>query len=56
MCTACTLGIARAMNLPLLEPFARRFFWVALAAWLAAFAGLLRAGARRFGLRPAAAG
>lgn len=51
MYTACTLEMARAMQLPFLEPFASRFFWVALTAWLAAFVGLLRASARHFSRR-----
>lgn len=47
MYTACTLGIARAMDLEFLEVIPRYFVYVALVAWLAAFAGLIRSLVRR---------
>lgn len=42
MYTACTLGIARAMELEFLEIIPRYFVYVALAAWFATFTGLIR--------------
>jgi tellurite resistance protein TehA-like permease len=42
MYTACTLEIARAMPLEFLERISQAFVFVALAAWGAAFIGLLR--------------
>ncbi|GEJ56966.1 tellurite resistance/C4-dicarboxylate transporter family protein [Anaeromyxobacter diazotrophicus] len=56
MYSVCTQRLAQAMGLPFLLPVARAFAWIALAAWCAAFAGLLRtlgAGAARLG-RPRA--
>jgi len=45
MYTAATATFARATGHDFLLPIPRLFVWVALAAWLAAFAGLLlRAG------------
>ncbi|MCR4373791.1 MAG: tellurite resistance/C4-dicarboxylate transporter family protein [Acidobacteria bacterium] len=43
MYTACTLGMARTMELEFLEVIPRYFVYVALVAWVAAFAGLLHA-------------
>jgi hypothetical protein len=42
-----------AMGFDFLRPIPAAFFWIALAAWTAAFGGLLHALLRRF--RPAAA-
>lgn len=42
MYSVCTQRLAHAMGLPFLIPIARAFAWIALAAWFAAFAGLLR--------------
>ena len=42
MYTACTLEMARAMDLNFLEAIPRYFVFVALAAWTAAFVGLVR--------------
>jgi tellurite resistance protein TehA-like permease len=42
MYTACTLGIARSMELSFLDVIPRYFVYVALAAWAATFLGLLR--------------
>lgn len=42
MYTACTLGIARAMELEFLEIIPRYFVYIALAAWFATFTGLIR--------------
>lgn len=41
MYTACTLGIARTMELTFLEAIPRYFVFVALAAWCATFIGLV---------------
>ena len=46
MYTVCTLEIARAMELPFLEVIPRFFVFVAVAAWIAAFFGLVRRIAR----------
>ncbi len=46
MYTASTLAVGESMNLPFLEPFPHYFFYVALAAWTAAFVGLLRSMAK----------
>lgn len=53
MYTACTIAIARTMELPFLEVFPRYFFYVALTAWLMAFVGLLRSVVRGLAARPA---
>ena len=42
MYTACTLGMARTMELEFLEVIPRYFIYVGLVAWLGAFTGLLR--------------
>ena len=41
MYTACTQALAREFRLPFLEAIPAVFFWVALAAWGATFAGLV---------------
>ena len=41
MYTACSFGIVDALGLKFLEPLPVAFIWIALAAWFAAFAGLL---------------
>jgi tellurite resistance protein TehA-like permease len=41
MYAACTQYLARVFGLPVLEPLATGFVWVALAAWGATFAGLV---------------
>jgi tellurite resistance protein TehA-like permease len=41
MYTVCTLRLARALRLPFLEAVPRVFVWVALAAWVATFAGFV---------------
>lgn len=43
MYTACTLSIARAMDLWFLESFPQYFFFFALFAWCAVFWGLIHA-------------
>ncbi len=48
MYAACTHEMARALDLPFLEGVARASLYIALAAWLAAFAGLLRSLAALF--------
>jgi tellurite resistance protein TehA-like permease len=40
MYTTCTVQLSRALELPELMVVARGFVWVALAAWLLAFAGM----------------
>lgn len=42
MYTVCTFRLADAVSLPLLHAVPRAFVYVAIAAWLAAFAGLVR--------------
>jgi len=42
MYTACTFEMARAMDLDFLLPIPRVFIYVALAAWLAAFYGMVQ--------------
>jgi len=49
MYTACTLGLARSMDLEFLQFIPQYFIYVALLAWLAAFVGLLRSLARLLG-------
>ncbi|HXF60854.1 MAG TPA: tellurite resistance/C4-dicarboxylate transporter family protein, partial [Caldilineaceae bacterium] len=41
MYTTCTFRLAQALELPFLLAIPRAFIYVALAAWLATFAGLL---------------
>lgn len=41
MYTACTFQLAKALDLPFLVAIPRGFIWVALAAWLLTFAGLV---------------
>jgi tellurite resistance protein TehA-like permease len=48
MYTACTLAIAQAMKLQFLEFIPRYFVYVALAAWLATFTGLVSSVVRGF--------
>jgi hypothetical protein len=48
MYAACTYEMAQALDLRFLEPLAYAFLYIALAAWLAAFVGLLRSLARLF--------
>ncbi len=48
MYAACTYEMAQALDLRFLEPLAHAFLYIALAAWLAAFVGLLRSLARLF--------
>ncbi len=48
MHAACTFQMGRTMDLPFLEYFPHLLFPVALAAWLAAFVGLMRQVARGF--------
>lgn len=47
MYSACTYRLATSLELPLLLPLARAFAWIALAAWFAAFLGLVQAVAIR---------
>lgn len=54
MYTACTLSIARTMELEFLEIIPRYFVYVALAAWLATSIGLVRSLARTMTGRRAA--
>jgi tellurite resistance protein TehA-like permease len=42
MYSVCTHRLATTLELPFLFPLARAFAWIALAAWGAVFAGLLR--------------
>jgi tellurite resistance protein TehA-like permease len=42
MYTACTFQLARAIDLPCLQVIPSYFIYIALAAWLATFVGLLR--------------
>jgi tellurite resistance protein TehA-like permease len=46
MYAACTFEMSHAMQLPFLEPVPRYFLYIALAAWAAAFVGLVRSLAR----------
>jgi tellurite resistance protein TehA-like permease len=41
MYTACTFRLAQTLSAPFLMPIPRAFVYIALAAWLATFAGLL---------------
>ncbi len=41
MYTACTLQLAKALELPFLVAIPHGFIWLALAAWLLTFAGLI---------------
>src|SRR5688500_9594707 len=45
MYTACTFRLAEVLGLEFLRPVPRAFIYVALGAWLAAFAGWARAAA-----------
>ncbi len=51
MYTACTFVLSQASGLPFLAAIPHVFLWIALAAWLAAFLGMLAAVGRSF--RPA---
>jgi tellurite resistance protein TehA-like permease len=42
MYAVCTLKLAREFDLPFLAPVGEVFAWVALAAWAATAAGLVR--------------
>ena len=42
MYTLGTLRLSEALDLPWLLAIPRAFFWFALAAWVATFAGLIR--------------
>jgi tellurite resistance protein TehA-like permease len=46
MYTACTFRLAEVLKVEFLRPVPRAFIYVALAAWLAAFVGWVRAAAR----------
>ena len=48
MYTACTLRLAKAIDMPFLTVIPRFFIYIALLAWLATFIGLLRALIRGF--------
>ncbi len=41
MYTVCTHNLTRVFGLPFLEPVAAGFVWIALAAWVATFAGMV---------------
>jgi tellurite resistance protein TehA-like permease len=41
MYTVCTQTLIREFRLPFLEPIPAAFVWVALAAWVVTFAGLV---------------
>ncbi len=41
MYTTCTFRLGEVLDLPFLATLARSFFWIALAAWAAAFFGLM---------------
>ncbi|MBX5464095.1 MAG: tellurite resistance/C4-dicarboxylate transporter family protein [Clostridia bacterium] len=47
MYATASLALARALGLPFLSAVGKAFFWVALAAWLAVFAGMAASGRRR---------
>jgi tellurite resistance protein TehA-like permease len=49
MYSVCTVRLAREFSLPLLSPLAEAFAWIALVAWAATAAGLVR---RVLDLRP----
>jgi tellurite resistance protein TehA-like permease len=40
MYTVCTIRLAQALELPFLLAIPQAFFWLALGAWAAAFAGM----------------
>src|ERR1041385_6080619 len=42
MYTVCTFRLANVAGIPLLHAVPRVFVWIALAAWLVTFAGLMR--------------
>ncbi len=48
MYCVCTYHLARVLHLPFLLPLSRLFFYIAAAAWIAAFAGLLDSLMQRF--------
>jgi tellurite resistance protein TehA-like permease len=48
MYAACTQRLGETLPLPLLDPLAHAFVYVALTAWVLTFAGLVRMLARRF--------
>ena len=54
MFTACTFALAKATGLGFLDAIPRAFFWIALAAWVITFFGMVRDVARKVN-RPAAA-
>lgn len=54
MYTVCTIRLSQALELPFLLTLAHGFISIALAAWLAAFIGLLRTLIRNLRLSPSA--
>ncbi len=42
MYTVCTQNLVRVFQLPFLQPIATLFVWIAVAAWVLTFAGLIR--------------
>jgi tellurite resistance protein TehA-like permease len=53
MYTVCTTRLSRAIDAPFLLAIPRAFIWIALAAWLVVFVGLLRHVLRVLGAQPA---